>query len=284
MSAGADVARERRGRNIVSGDAGLLQARAHRHARLRVAALSSVRTAVRTLRPMSSDPPIPTVHVRYFAAARDLAGCAEEPFVLDADTRTAGALLALVYARHPALAPHAAKLRVALDGELCDLETPIAPGSELVLLPPVAGGAPAAARVRRAELSEHPLSLELCVRDVAHSGAGGIATFLGVVRDHADGLAVSRLDYEAWTERAAPILRRVLETVAESHPGAWLAAQHRVGSLAIGDTAVVVAASAPHRAEAFAACRAAIDLLKATVPIWKREWTPDGEARWVGWE
>ncbi len=233
---------------------------------------------------MPADTLTPTVRVRYFAAARDLAGCAEEPFVLDPDTRTAGALLAHVYARHPALAPHAAKLRVALDGELCDLDAPLAAGSELVLLPPVAGGAPASARVRRAELSTAPLSLDLCVRDVSHPAAGGIATFLGVVRDHADGLAVTRLDYEAWTERAAPMLRRVLETVAESHPGAWLSAQHRTGSLTIGDTAVVVAASAPHRAEAFAACRAAIDLLKATVPIWKREWTPDGEARWVGWE
>ena len=143
---------------------------------------------------MPADTLTPTVRVRYFAAARDLAGCAEEPFVLDDDTRTAGALLAHVYARHPALAPHAAKLRVALDGELCDFDAPLAAGSELVLLPPVAGGAPASARVRRAELSTAPLSLDLCVRDVSHPAAGGIATFLGVVRDHADGLAVTRLE------------------------------------------------------------------------------------------
>lgn len=263
----------------------LLQARATAHARLRLAALSS--SAQRRLRPtpaMSADSSTPTVRVRYFAAARDLAGCAEEPFALDAETRTAGALLVHIFARHPALAPHAAKLRVAVDGELCDLDAPLADGAELVLLPPVAGGAPASARVRRAELSAEPLSLDLCVRDVSHPAAGGIVTFLGVVRDHADGAPVTRLDYEAWAERAAPILRRVLEAVAESHPGAWLSAQHRTGSLAIGEAAVVVAASAPHRAEAFAACRAAIDLLKSTVPIWKREWSPDGEAHWVGWD
>jgi molybdopterin synthase catalytic subunit len=76
----------------------------------------------------------------------------------------------------------------------------------------------------------------------------------------------------------------VLEEVAAAHPGARLAAQHRVGSLAVGDAAVVVAASAPHRAEAFAACRAAIDTLKERVPIWKREWSPSGDSSWVGWE
>lgn len=232
---------------------------------------------------MPPDAALPSLRVRYFAAARDLAGCAEERLPL-ADARTARDVLARIFAQHPALAPHASKLRVACNGELCELDAPVAPDDELVLLPPVAGGAPSEPRVRRAELCEGPLSLDLCVRDVSHPGAGGVVTFLGVVRDHAEGAPVARLDYEAWRERAAPVLRAVLEEVAAAHPGARLAAQHRVGSLAVGDAAVVVAASAPHRAEAFAACRAAIDTLKERVPIWKREWSPSGDSSWVGWE
>lgn len=237
-----------------------------------------------------------SVSVRYFAAARDLAGCSDERFELGLEAQTAGGVLGLVLARHPRLVPHAKRLRLALNGEFTESSAPVRAGDELVLLPPVAGGAPlpsegaaptpqqAQERVRRAEILEVPLSLDVCVRDVSHPGAGGLVVFLGVVRDHADGAPVVRLDYEAYTELATTELRRVLERVAEAHDGVWLSAQHRVGRLAVGDAAVVVAASAPHRGEAFDACRAAIDALKETVPIWKKEWAPDGAASWVNWE
>ncbi len=105
--------------------------------------------------------------------------------------------------------------------------------------------------------------------------------FVGVVRDHADGKPVARLDYEAHPTLALVEMRRVLETVVAEFEGARVACIHRVGELTIGDLAVVVAASAPHRAEAFAACRAAIDRVKETVPIWKHEWEPSGAASWV---
>lgn len=233
-----------------------------------------------------------SVQVRYFAAARDLAGCADEQIALDAGEQSAASVLTRVAALHPALAPHLPRLRVALNGEFAELSARVVAGDELVLMPPVAGGAPEpgegapsertpAQRVVRAEILDVPLSFEQCVRDVSHPGAGGVVSFLGLVRDHADGASVVRLDYEAYVELATVELRRVLERVAAQHNVAWLSAQHRVGQLLVGDIAVVVVASAPHRGEAFEACRAAIDRLKETVPIWKKEWAPDGGGTWV---
>ncbi len=104
-----------------------------------------------------------------------------------------------------------------------------------------------------------------------HSGAGGICIFHGVVRDHADGKPVERLDYEAHESLAEKEMKRVLEGVVAEHAGVRIAAVHRVGRLDVGDAAVCVAASAPHRDAAFAACRKAIDRIKETVPLWKKE-------------
>lgn len=132
------------------------------------------------------------------------------------------------------------------------------------------------------DLRADPLSLDEVVRAVQHPSAGGIATFLGVVRDHNEGRAVTRLDYEAYAPMAVRELRRIATGIAAELPGTRLAALHRVGELSVGDAAIVCAVSAPHRAEAFEGCRALIDRIKADVPIWKREHGPDG-AYWVGW-
>lgn len=93
-----------------------------------------------------------------------------------------------------------------------------------------------------------------------------------------------RLDYEAHERMAEKEMQRVLDSVVSEHAGVRLAAVHRVGSLRVGDVAVCVAASAPHRNEAFVACRKAIDRIKESVPLWKKEWGPDGEAYWVNLE
>ena len=110
-----------------------------------------------------------------------------------------------------------------------------------------------------------------------------IALFVGTVRDHADGKPVARLDYEAHP-LAAREISRVLDAIAAGTPGVRLAAVHRSGQLVVGDLAVIVGAAAAHRAEAFAACRDAIEQIKALVPIWKKEWAPDGSAHWVNLE
>jgi molybdopterin synthase catalytic subunit len=169
-------------------------------------------------------------------------------------------------------------MRVAQNGEFADEAAVIHDDDELSLLPPVAGGA------RLAEVRATPLSIDEVVAAVRHRSAGGIAIFLGVVRDHHAGKAVARLDYEAYAELAQKEMARILDELERTHPNTRVAALHRVGELAIGDTAVVVAASAAHREEAFALCRAAIDRIKESAPIWKKEWAADGSALWVNLE
>jgi molybdopterin synthase catalytic subunit len=218
------------------------------------------------------------ITVRYYAAARELAGARVETFPLEGELDEAG-LRARLAARHPALAPHLGRMRFAVNGEL---EPPraVRPGDEVDVLPPVAGGA--AVALCRVEAA--PISVDEAMDAVGHPGAGGVAIFVGVVRDHADGKVVARLDYEAHPTLAEKEMRRVLEEVAAELPGVRLAALHRVGELAVGDRAVIVAASAPHRAEAFEACRRAIDRIKASAPIWKKEWDASGRANWVNLE
>jgi molybdopterin synthase catalytic subunit len=124
---------------------------------------------------------------------------------------------------------------------------------------------------------------ELSVDEVqaAGSATGGIALFAGAVRDSDHDRGVSRLSYSAHPS-AVDELRRVAGVIAEKYPVIGIAAVHRVGDLAIGDLAVVLAVSCPHRAEAFDACRDLIDILKASVPIWKHQRFDDGTAEWVG--
>jgi molybdopterin synthase catalytic subunit len=122
-----------------------------------------------------------------------------------------------------------------------------------------------------------------CVRAVSHPGAGGIDVFVGAVRDSNDGRAVTVLEYEAYASMAEKEMVRIASEIEGEIPGVRLAVLHRVGRLVVGDVAVVCAASAPHRQQAFAACRALIDRIKERVPVWKREHGPDGP-HWVGWE
>jgi molybdopterin synthase catalytic subunit len=130
--------------------------------------------------------------------------------------------------------------------------------------------------VRAAELSVDEVRAAVSV-----PGGGGIALFAGAVRDSDHERGVSGLSYTAHPSAEAE-LRRVAEKVAEKFGVLAVAAVHRVGDLAIGDLAVVVAVSCPHRAEAFDACRALIDELKASVPIWKHQHFTDGTSEWVG--
>jgi molybdopterin synthase catalytic subunit len=131
------------------------------------------------------------------------------------------------------------------------------------------------------EVREDALSVDEVLASVRHPECGGIALFIGVVRDHDHGEQVDALDYSAHPT-AADTLRRVCEEVLARHGALRLAAVHRTGHLEIGDTAGVVAVAAPHRGEAFDACRDLIDSLKSTVPIWKHQRFADGSDEWVG--
>lgn len=136
-------------------------------------------------------------------------------------------------------------------------------------------------RVRLLAVRETPLSVDEVLEAVRDNTAGGTVVFVGTVRDEDGGKAVTGLGYSAHpsVERA---LREVAERVVADHPVRAIAAVHRVGDLAVGDLAVVVAASCPHRGQAFAACRQLIDDLKAQVPIWKHQSFDDGSDEWVG--
>lgn len=134
-------------------------------------------------------------------------------------------------------------------------------------------------------IADSPLSVDAVLSAVRHPGAGGLVVFIGTVRDY-DGpggeeRAVQGLEYSAHP-LAMSELERVVSTVQQDFPECRLAAHHRTGALELGDLAVVVAASAPHRAEAFAAARRLIDDLKGQVPIWKHQTFIDGSEEWVG--
>ena len=135
--------------------------------------------------------------------------------------------------------------------------------------------------MRLIAIRDAELSLDEVRAAVASPGAGGIALFVGAVRDHDHDQGVTGLSYTAHPSAQAE-LRRVAEEIAEKFGVVALAAVHRVGDLGVGDLAVVVAVSCPHRAEAFDACRALIDELKASVPIWKHQRFTDGTSEWVG--
>lgn len=135
--------------------------------------------------------------------------------------------------------------------------------------------------IRLLAIRDTPLSVDEVLAAVADPRAGGVAVFVGTVRDHDDSRAVTELGYSAHPG-AVDELRRVAEAVVEAYPVHGLAAVHRTGDLAVGDLAVVVAVSCAHRGEAFDAARMLIDTLKDQVPIWKHQRFADGEEEWVG--
>jgi molybdopterin synthase catalytic subunit len=137
------------------------------------------------------------------------------------------------------------------------------------------------AAVRLVDIRETALDVDEVLRSLDDDAAGGLTLFVGRVRDHDGGEGVTGLDYSAHPT-ALDRLREVCERVAGEYDVHGVAAVHRVGSLAIGDAAVVVATTASHREEAFAASRVLIDTLKAEVPIWKHQVFADGREEWVG--
>jgi molybdopterin synthase catalytic subunit len=134
----------------------------------------------------------------------------------------------------------------------------------------------------KVRLTSEVLDVNAVIQQVEHAGAGGLAVFVGTVRDHADGKPVTMLEYEAYAPMAVAEMQRCVDEIENVYGVVRLSVHHRVGPLQVGEAAVVCAASAPHRREAFTACHGLIDAVKARVPIWKREHGPAG-AYWVGW-
>jgi molybdopterin synthase catalytic subunit len=129
-------------------------------------------------------------------------------------------------------------------------------------------------------LTDSPIDVPALLRE-ARSSDGALCLFVGIVRDHDEGRATTAIQYEAYGSMAEEEIARIVERLSREFPAVRLALRHRVGRLSVGDASVAIAAVSPHRAEAFEACRAAIDRIKTTVPIWKKEFHPDGSSEWV---
>lgn len=219
------------------------------------------------------------VTVLYFAAARERAGTDRE--ALDLAGRTVEGALDEIVRLHPDLGPLRARLRVAVDQAFARPEDVVSEGAEIALIPPVAGGAPPPPLEARVRVLETPLRVDEALALVAHPAAGAQVVMIGTVRDHNEGASVERLEYEAYVPMAEKVIADIAREVEAAFEGTVAAVLHRTGPLAIGDRAVVVAVSSPHRQEAFAACQRIIDRLKEDAPIWKREQRAGGVV-WVG--
>jgi MoaE-MoaD fusion protein len=205
------------------------------------------------------------VTVRLFAGLRERAGWSRRE--LEGVERVADVWSALELGDEPQ------GLLYAVNREYTDAERALADGDEVALIPPVSGGA--------FRLSQDPLDLDAVVREVETEDAGAIATFIGTTRRQSRGRTVLHLDYEAYEEMAEQVMAELAADLKRKHELCEVAIHHRVGRVGIGDTSVVIAVSAPHRQAALAACKEAIDTLKETVPLWKKEVYEGGE-EWIG--
>lgn len=222
------------------------------------------------------------IQVLYFAFFRERLGMSEQFIEVPSGT-TVGQALETLGGQHEVIAAMQGRFRAAVNQEMVTNDCALKDGDEMALIPPVAGGSDAQATVppRYAVVLDEALSLDRVIAAVRGDGMGGIVTFVGQVRDFNDGHDVVRLEYEAYVDMANKVMARLCDAIEAEVPGARLAVEHRVGVLAIGEEAVVIAAAAPHRAEAFTACRNLIDQLKEEVPIWKKEVAPNGD-EWIG--
>ena len=196
------------------------------------------------------------VTVALFAGLRERAGTASLTLRLPEGARVADALAEV------SDLTGGQRVVMAVNREYADPSHPLAPGDELALIPPVSGGAAASVHVR---VTGEPLSLDALIARVRDPRAGAVVTFSGVTRD------VDHLDYEAYAEMAHAEMERIVTAAVAAHGLCAAAAEHTVGRVALGDASVLIAASAPHRAEAFAGAREIIDAIKALAPIWKKE-------------
>jgi molybdopterin synthase catalytic subunit/molybdopterin converting factor small subunit len=213
------------------------------------------------------------VNVKLFGAVREHSGAKDLPLDLPEGSCVSD-LRARLAAEIEIVASFGKRLRISRNLELVTDDAPLEDGDEVALLPPVSGGG------GRCTLSEHPLDPAEVSARVEGSDAGGVVVFSGAVRDRARGHQIRFLEYEAYPAMAEREMARIAAEAEARWSGVRVAMAHRVGHLEIGELAVVVAAAAPHRAEAFEACRFAIDTLKQRVPIWKKEVATDG-AYWV---
>jgi MoaE-MoaD fusion protein len=228
------------------------------------------------------------VEVRMFGGLTERVGASRVTVEL-ADDATVADLRTAVAAAHPSVAPLLSGVNVAVDLEVARPDTPLAGAREVAMLPPVAGGAGAETSAAEPDrvitgLQTPPFDVDAVISQVTGPSVGGTAIFLGTVRDHAPDLDdVVGLEYSAYPEMAEKVLARLAVDLQRDHPSvSGIALLHAVGDLDVGDHTILIVCASAHRAEAFDACRDALERVKDDVPIWKRELTADGDHRWVG--
>ena len=216
------------------------------------------------------------IAVRFFALYRERAGRGRITVDLG-DGSTVHHLVNEVRRLYPDLAPPTVEIVAAVNAEYARGETPLSDGDEVALIPPVSGGE------GMIEITRQPLNPEEITARVRKDTNGAVVTFLGTTRLFAEGRRVVRLEYEAYEEMALKEMEKVRLEVASQWDLEDIAIAHRIGVVDIGEISLVIAVASPHRKEAFRACHQAVDLLKETVPIWKKELFEDGE-HWVACE
>jgi MoaE-MoaD fusion protein len=220
------------------------------------------------------------VRVRLFARYREATGH-ERLEVEVPEGGTVETAWSAVVGRHPVLSAYRPYTLFAVGHDYVQPDHRLRADDELCLFPPVSGGA-AASDVDVFRVVEHPLSPDAIAAEVDDPGAGGVVIFSGVVRNQTDGRPVKFLEYEAHPPMAEVKMREIGAEIRARWSGIRrIAMLHRIGRLEIGESSVLIAVSAAHRGDAFEACRYAIDTLKRTVPVWKKEHFEDGEV-WVG--
>ena len=219
------------------------------------------------------------VNVRLFAGLHDLLGKRDVVMEL-AEGATVLQLREQLAKEYPIVTPYLTTLVCAVDEEYVPSEHRLQEGDEVALIPPISGGSSDAELF---EVTAEPLDSQRLVEAVRKDESGAVALFFGVARNHSEGRRVRALEYEAYASMAEKKLREVGDEVRARWPITGIGVLHRTGRLAIGEASLLVAVSAAHRKEAFEACHYAVDRIKETVPIWKKEIWEDGEGEgaWV---
>ena len=218
--------------------------------------------------------------IKLFATLRERAGAPEltRDFPDDA---TVAQIWARLKTEFPTLEGHRDAVRFAVNQEYVDDDFRPRPGDEIAFIPPVSGGSDAPACLGPIRIVRDRVDVAALEAAVADPGAGAICTFVGTTRENNVGRKVLRLEYEAYEPMALSEMRKLALDASRRWEITRIAITHRIGVVEIGETSVAIAVSAPHRAEAFEACRFAIDTLKEIVPIWKKEHFEGGEV-WIG--
>ena len=215
------------------------------------------------------------VHVLFFGRLKEIVGNAEDHAEVSEGARVED-LFARYGNRFPELARYRSSVVASVNQEFAEWRAPLASGDEVAFLPPVSGGQQAQLVEDIYELVREPIRTAEIVAHLKAPEDGAVVVFDGIVRNHSGGRTTLYLDYEAYEPMALGKMREIGAEIRRKFPIHRIALVHRLGRLEIGETSVFIAISSPHRRAAFDACRLAIDTLKRTVPIWKKEYFADG--------